>query len=120
MLTLEALEPRVFLSAVPARLEDGTRSVRPTRTATFTNPIGMGADPWVTRHDGFYYYAHAEDAIGSTSIYVHKSPTLQDVVSAPAVRVWQSPPGTAYSTQVWAPELHRLDGRWYIYFTFFF
>jgi len=66
---------------------------------------------------GFYYYAHGEDAIGSTSIYVHKSPTLQDVVSAPAVRVWQSPPGTEYSTQVWAPELHHLDGKWYVYFT---
>jgi len=77
----------------------------------------MGADPWVTRHGGFYYYAHGEDAIGSTSIYVHKSATLQDLASAPAVRVWQSPPGTSYSTQVWAPELHRLDGTWYIYFT---
>ena len=115
---VEALEPRALLSAAPhVWQDDDTRSVRPVRTATFTNPIGMGGDPWVVRHGGMYYYAHGEDAIGSTSIYVHKSPTLQDVVSAPAVRVWQAPPGTAYSTQVWAPELHHLDGKWYIYFT---
>jgi GH43 family beta-xylosidase len=87
------------------------------RSRTFTNPIGAGADPWVTYWQGNYYYSHADDAIDSTSIYVHRSRTLQGIVQAPAVKVWQSPPGTPYSTQVWAPELHMLDGTWYIYFT---
>ena len=93
---------------------------------TFTNPVvpstGFGADPWVTFRDGFYYFVHAEDAIGSTRIYIHKSPTLQGIGQAPAVQVWQSPVGTSYSTQVWAPELHFLDNgsgqiKPYIYFT---
>ncbi|KAL1302913.1 hypothetical protein AAFC00_003237 [Neodothiora populina] len=29
--------------------------------------------------------------------------------------VWRPPPDTDYSNDVWAPELHRLQGRWYIY-----
>lgn len=28
----------------------------------------------------------------------------------------QPPPDTDYSTDLWAPELHRLHGRWYVYF----
>ena len=31
--------------------------------------------------------------------------------------VWTPPPGQPYSQQVWAPELHFLRGKWYIYFT---
>jgi len=29
--------------------------------------------------------------------------------------VWRAPKSGPHSAQVWAPELHRLDGKWYIY-----
>lgn len=30
--------------------------------------------------------------------------------------VWRPPPNTDYSGDLWAPELHSLYGRWYVYF----
>ncbi|KAH8881694.1 Arabinanase/levansucrase/invertase [Thozetella sp. PMI_491] len=29
--------------------------------------------------------------------------------------VWKPPPGTEYSGGIWAPELHNINGRWYVY-----
>lgn len=77
----------------------------------FTNPIAEGADPWVMRHDGLYYYclSHANRAIT-----VHASETPVRLGSGQTV--WEAPATGPYSSQIWAPELHRLGGRWYIYF----
>lgn len=30
--------------------------------------------------------------------------------------MWQPPANADYSKQIWAPELHYIDGRWYFYF----
>ncbi|MCW3107121.1 MAG: glycosyl hydrolase family 43, partial [Segetibacter sp.] len=30
--------------------------------------------------------------------------------------VWTPPAGTAWSKQLWAPELHFIDNKWYVYF----
>ncbi|HZG43558.1 MAG TPA: glycoside hydrolase family 43 protein, partial [Longimicrobium sp.] len=48
-------------------------------------------------------------------IWVTKSTTLTGV-GGNGVRVW-TPPATGWnSTNVWAPELHRIGDRWYIYY----
>ena len=79
---------------------------------TFTNPVAeSGADPWVVRWKGFYYYCRSAGG----KIRVHKAARLQDIGKEKGEAVWTPPPGTAYSKELWAPELHRLDGRWYIY-----
>jgi GH43 family beta-xylosidase len=36
--------------------------------------------------------------------------------TAPFVPVWKPPASGPYSRNIWAPELHHLRGRWYIYF----
>ena len=41
---------------------------------------------------------------------------ISDPNSASTV-VWTPPPGTNYSQQVWAPELHRINDKWFIYVT---
>lgn len=43
--------------------------------------------------------------------------TLADVATAcnRAHVVWRPEQGTAYSQELWAPELHYIDGAWYIY-----
>lgn len=79
--------------------------------ATFTNPIAEGADPWVTRHDGRYVWCFSE---GNRGISVWISDRLTSIGTRNVV--WQAPENGPVSREVWAPEMHRLDGKWYIYF----
>ncbi|EOA86504.1 glycoside hydrolase family 43 protein [Exserohilum turcica Et28A] len=30
--------------------------------------------------------------------------------------IWRPPPNQPYSADIWAPELHAIQGRWYVYF----
>jgi GH43 family beta-xylosidase len=85
---------------------------------TFTNPIVAreAGDPWVVRHGGRYYFTATLDPQGG--VWVWESPTLTGLGAAPRrVKVWTAPPSGPMSRQIWAPELHRLRGRWYLYFT---
>ena len=78
----------------------------------FTNPVAQGADPWIVRHEASYYYIES----GGRSIDVFKSDRLSDP-KRNGVRVWTAPDTGWNSTNVWAPELHLIDGHWYIYYT---
>lgn len=86
---------------------------------TFTNPLvhlgGQigGADPWVIRHDGFYYMTYTT----VTNITIMRSPVLTDWSEAEVKLAFDPPPGQNYSTDLWAPELHNINDKWYIIFT---
>ena len=83
----------------------------PVCATTFLNPIAEGADPWVVRHEGTYYAVESR----SGGIYVYETDTLTKLKKNP-VRVW-TPPSTGWNTSdIWAPELHFIDGKWYIYY----
>lgn len=77
---------------------------------TFANPIAAGADPWVIWHDGFYYWCTSDQ---DQAVAVYRSERLTE--RGDKVVVWRAPERGPHSREVWAPELHRLDGRWYIY-----
>lgn len=86
--------------------------LKPART--FTNPLrDDGPDPWVTRHGGYYYYTNTM----GKNISLWKTKALSQVGAAPAYVVWTPPAAGPNSTQIWAPELHWLDGKWYLYYT---
>lgn len=95
---------RLGVAACPAQF------AVPCRQATFANPIAPGADPWVIRHDGFYYWCASENDVG---VAVYRAERLTE--RGEKVLVWQAPERGPYSQEIWAPELHHLDGRWYIY-----
>ncbi|MFF3497901.1 family 43 glycosylhydrolase [Streptomyces sp. NPDC003247] len=82
--------------------------------ASFANPVKAqkGADPWIAYHDGNYYLVSTS---WTDVITVRKSATLAGLATAPSVQVWQ---GDAASRccNIWAPELHYLNGRWYLYY----
>ena len=80
----------------------------------FTNPIGNGADPWVIRHDGYYYVCQSNGDINSKGISVSKSSKLSQL--GKPVTVWNTPAKGWNSSQVWAPELHYFNKKWYIYY----
>ena len=77
----------------------------------FVNPVMEGADPWVARHEDQYVWCQSE---GNRAIAVHVSPRLTR--PGPKHIVWRAPEKGPVSREVWAPEMHLLDGRWHIYF----
>ncbi len=78
----------------------------------FTNPIiPFGPDPWIILKDGTYYYCHSS----GNGVAVRAFKWFDEMESAPSKVVYTAPEGTMYSCEYWAPELHYLDGNWYIY-----
>lgn len=84
-----------------------------TQAQTFTNPLlPSGADPWSIYKDGHYYYMHTLQ----DSLVIWKTKDLADLAHAEKKTIFVPPAGTAYSKELWAPEIHFLDDKWYVYF----
>lgn len=100
-----------LLAALLLALSLGQSSAQ---AASFGNPVKAqkGADPWIVHHDGAY---HLVSTSWTDVITIRRSPTLGGLATAPSVQVWQ---GDAASRccNIWAPELHHLNGRWYLYY----
>lgn len=79
----------------------------------FVNPIAEGADPWVVRDPNVPRYLWCLSD-GNRAISIHASEKLTSL--GPKHVVWTAPQNGAWSREVWAPELHFLDGRWHVYF----
>ena len=77
--------------------------------------VEQRADPFVHKHsDGFYYFT------GSVPTYdrieLRKSATLEGLKDAETFDIWFKHDSGPMSRHIWAPEIHYLDGKWYIYF----
>ena len=76
-------------------------------TETFHNPIlEAGADPFVTEWQGNYYYVYSVD---DAYIEVSRADNIHHL-SREGKRVFTPEPGKPYSKQLWAPEIHEIDG----------
>ncbi len=79
---------------------------------TFANPVGKGQDPWVIKKDGYYYFIESRNG----GVYVSKNKKLTGIKSGETV-VWSPPAAGKWNhANIWAPELHFIDGKWYIYY----
>ena len=106
-MTLLDVSPGVIApSPVPSR----TPAQWPV-SETFANPLYPGADPWVTRHGGAYYLCQATHG-GQIVVSRSESP----LHPGRRATVWTPPRRGWNRAQVWAPELHRIGDRWYIYY----
>ncbi len=80
---------------------------------TFTNPLlSSGADPYSFYKDGFYYYTNT---LGDR-IVLWKTKSLAHLKTAEHKLIYTPLGGTAYSKEIWAPEVLFLNGKWYAYF----
>lgn len=80
---------------------------------TFHNPLlPGGADPWVTYKDGYYYYMHT---VGN-HLELWKTTNMAKLGEAPHKNIWTPPASGPFSKEIWAPEIHFLQGKWYVYF----
>lgn len=83
----------------------------------FPDPVvDSGADPYVVLHDDSFYYCFTKATSGHHAIYISKAPTLDTIGEGETIAIWHPPGGHDYSQNLWAPELHHIDGTWYVYF----
>lgn len=81
--------------------------------STFTNPIkDSGPDPWIYAWQGTYYYMNTQ----VSNITLWKTRDISDLRHAESKMVWRTESGSQWSSDVWAPEITRWGGKWYIYF----
>ncbi|MBQ3899988.1 MAG: glycoside hydrolase family 43 protein [Lachnospiraceae bacterium] len=77
--------------------------------------IEQRADPYITRsEEGKYYFTASVPAYDR--IVLRCSDTLEGLKSAEEKTVWTKHASGDMSRHIWAPELHFLFGKWYIYF----
>ena len=84
---------------------------------TFDNPLlRQRADPQVLLHtDGQYYFTAT--AAEWDRIELRRTRDLNALASAQTKVVWRKHASGPMSKHIWAPEIHHIDGKWYIYFT---
>lgn len=81
----------------------------------YTNPVKAqkGADPWLEYYNGNYYLVTTSF---TNELTMRKSPTLAGLATAPSVQVW-SDTTAGRNANFWAPEIHFLNGKWYLYYS---
>ncbi|MGN6493629.1 MAG: glycoside hydrolase family 43 protein [Agriterribacter sp.] len=80
---------------------------------TFTNPLlPSGADPFSFYKDGYYYYTHT---LGNR-ITIWKTKNIADLKTAEQKTIYTPPEGTMWSKELWAPEIHFINNKWYVYY----
>lgn len=103
----------MLLTSLAARVfYDPRRAVAQTDgTSSLTLPLEGGNDPWYVEHEGAFYYCYS---VGN-GVAVRTSDAVENLGTGEETVVYRAPEGTNWSGEYWAPELHYLDGAWYIY-----
>lgn len=90
------------------------RNIKPeSAESTFINPLLIsGADPWVEQQDGWYYVTHTT----GRNLRLYRTKSMSDLANAEKKTVWTPPATGMNSKQIWAPEIHYINGKWYFYY----
>ena len=76
--------------------------------------IAQRADPYIMQEDGMYYFTASVPAYDC--IVLRRASSLEGLREAPETEIWHCHESGIMSKHIWAPELHHIDGRWYVYF----
>lgn len=81
------------------------------------------ADPYITLGpDGYYYFTAsypmrgAADKEGYDRIILRKSRTIEGLKTSTEKSVWDESESNISHRFIWAPELHYIGGKWYLYY----
>lgn len=73
-----------------------------------------GQDPWVVPHEGSLLLV--QSAEGNRRIVVKRFKDLARMDRNTEKVIWAPNRSSGHGRHVWAPELHHIEGRWYVYF----
>jgi len=101
----------IFITVISlSHSPEGNISLHSEIKKTFSNPLFDGADPWVIKKDNYYYYCYS----AGNSVYISRSEFMTR--KGEIKKIWSAPVSGWNRSNIWAPELHFIDGRWYIYY----
>ena len=102
-----------IFSATPGRPRGSAFAAAPALTPHARRLLRAPAqDPHVSWHNGLYHYCESS----AYGIFIRSAAHFLDLGQAESRRVWAPPAKGPASRHLWAPELHWIDGRCYIYF----
>lgn len=83
---------------------------------TYKNPlIEQRADPFILRWtDGRYYFTASVPEYDR--IILRRATTISGLAEAQEKTIWRKHDHGPMGAHIWAPEIHHIDGVWYIYF----
>jgi GH43 family beta-xylosidase len=93
----------------------------------FSNPLTTRSSPhpWLIWYRGSYYFTFTQG--GRVELWrsrtltgfrgIREGAAVAGIGGASGKVIWQPNSAECYPHDVWAPELQRLNGRWYVYFT---
>lgn len=102
-----------FMASAP-----GTYKVRGRIKAPFFPFPVMGerGDPMAIRYQDFYYYMASDDEGGQLSLKIRKTGSLGGIASAEDRVILSASDLPWNAACFWAPELHEIDGRIFLFF----
>ena len=82
----------------------------------YKNPIVIQrADPYIHKHkDGYYYFIASVPEFDR--IELRRAKTINELQDAKTKVVWEKHKDGEMSELIWAPEIHYINEKWYIYF----
>ncbi|MEQ4304043.1 family 43 glycosylhydrolase [Plantactinospora sp. B6F1] len=97
-----------LLPAVPA--------VAASPAVNYSNPLAnQRADPHIFKHtDGYYYFTATVPQYDR--IVLRRATTLSGLASAAETTIWRRHTSGEMGAHIWAPEIHFINNRWYVYF----
>lgn len=91
----------------------------------YANPfIEERADPYIIKSevDDYYYFTASYPMRGNNSrdgydrVILRRSTTLEGLSDADEIVIWDESESIGVYSYIWAPELHYIGGKWYVYF----
>jgi len=77
--------------------------------------IEQRADPWCIRHtDGNYYFTATVPKYDRVEL--RRARTIAGLRDADPKVIWRKHDSGPMSYHIWAPEIHHIGGKWYVYF----
>jgi GH43 family beta-xylosidase len=88
---------------------------RRPRDETIVNPlIRQRADAQIAlQADGLYTFTASVPAYDR--VILRRATTIAGLAAAPETVLWRRPASGKMAGHIWAPEIHQIDGRWYVY-----
>jgi GH43 family beta-xylosidase len=81
-----------------------------------TNPlVNQRADTQIYKHTDGYYYMTAT-VPEYDRLVLRRATTLSGLSAAAETVIWRKHSSGIMGAHIWAPEIHYIDGKWYMYF----